>query len=87
MILSALHHLTPHDRHGEAIALRSMTLSFSSAAMPLMFGLAGSAIGAGTLFWVMGSAVAAGSYPARRIRAEAAAGHGPAARADSTIRT
>ena len=88
MILSALHHLTPHDRHGEAIALRTMTLSFSSAAMPLMFGLAGSAIGAGTLFWVMGSAVAVGSYPARRIRAEPAAGREPTpvARADS-VRT
>ena len=70
MILSSLHHITPHDRHGEAIALRSMTINFSSAVMPLMFGLAGSAIGAGALFWLMGVAVAAGSYPARRIEAE-----------------
>lgn len=72
MILSSLHHITPHDRHGEAIALRSMTINFSSAVMPLMFGLAGSALGAGSLFWVMGLAVATGSYPARRIEAEAA---------------
>jgi len=70
MILSSLHHITPHDRHGEAIALRSMTINFSSTMMPLMFGLAGSAIGAATLFWVMGAAVAAGGYPARRIEAE-----------------
>jgi len=72
MILSSLHHITPHDRHGEAIALRSMTINLSSATMPLMFGLAGSAIGAATLFWVMGAAVAAGGYPARRIEAESA---------------
>ena len=72
MILSSLHHITPHDRHGEAIALRSMTINFSSTLMPLMFGLAGSAIGAATLFWVMGAAVAAGGYPARRIEAETA---------------
>jgi len=73
MILSSLHHITPHDRHGEAIALRSMTINFSSTMMPLMFGLAGSAIGAATLFWVMGAAVAAGGYPARRIEAESTA--------------
>ena len=72
MILSSLHHITPHDRHGEAIALRSMTINLSSTLMPLMFGLAGTAIGAATLFWVMGAAVAAGGYPARRIEAESA---------------
>jgi predicted MFS family arabinose efflux permease len=27
MIMTTLHHLTPHDRHGEAIALRSMTIN------------------------------------------------------------
>jgi MFS family permease len=70
MILSSLHHITPHDRHGEAIALRSMTINLSSTLMPLMFGLAGTAIGAATLFWVMGAAVAVGGYPARRIEAE-----------------
>ena len=63
------HQITPHDRHGEAIALRSMTINFSSATMPLMFGLAGAALGAATLFWIMGAAVAAGSFPARRIGA------------------
>ncbi len=68
MIMTTLHHLTPSDRHGEAIALRSMTINASSALMPLLFGVAGAAIGAGTLFWVMGVAVGAGSFQARRIR-------------------
>jgi MFS family permease len=67
MIMATLHQLTPHDRHGEAIALRSMTINFSSAVMPLLFGLAGAALGAASLFWVMGVAVAAGSFQARRI--------------------
>jgi predicted MFS family arabinose efflux permease len=67
MIMTTLHELTPDDRHGEAIALRSMTINFSSAVMPLMFGLAGAALGATSLFWVMGAAVAAGSTLARRI--------------------
>ena len=70
MIMTTLHQITPHDRHGEAIALRSMTINFSSAVMPLMFGLAGAALGAASLFWVMGALVAAGSLQARRINAE-----------------
>ena len=72
MIMTTLHQITPHDRHGEAIALRSMTINFSSAVMPLMFGLAGAALGAASLFWVMGALVAAGSLQARRISAEPA---------------
>ena len=67
MIMATLHQLTPHDRHGEAIALRSMTINFSSAVMPLAFGVAGAALGAASLFWVMGALVAAGSVQARRI--------------------
>jgi MFS family permease len=67
MVMATLHQLTPHDRHGEALALRSMTINFSSAVMPLMFGFAGAALGAASLFWVMGAAVAAGSVQARRI--------------------
>ena len=59
MIMTTLHQLTPRERHGEAIALRSMTINFSSAVMPLMFGLAGSLLGA--------AALAAGSVQARRI--------------------
>ena len=46
--------LTPPDRHGEAIALRSMTINFSSALMPLLF----SALGAGC--WRLGAVLADG---------------------------
>jgi MFS family permease len=67
MIMTALHQLTPNDRHGEAIALRSMTINFSSAVMPLMFGFAGAALGAASLFWVMGAAVMAGSALTKRL--------------------
>lgn len=67
MIMATLHQLTPQDRHGEAIALRSMTINFSSAVMPLAFGVAGAALGAASLFWVMGALVAVGSAQARRI--------------------
>ena len=67
MVMTTLHQITPHERHGEAIALRSMTINFSSATMPLLFGVAGAAIGASSLFWVMGAAVAAGSWQARGL--------------------
>lgn len=67
MILAQLHQLTPSHRHGEAIALRSMTIGLASAAMPLLFGVAGAAIGAASLFWAMGAAVALGSSQVRRI--------------------
>ncbi|MEF7617382.1 MFS transporter [Aquincola sp. MAHUQ-54] len=68
MIMSTLHHLTPHDRHGEAIALRSMTINAASTLMPLLFGAAGAAMGVAPVFWVMGAAVAAGSQITRRLR-------------------
>jgi MFS family permease len=67
MVMSMLHQLTPHERHGEAIALRSMTINFSGAAMPLAFGAVGAFIGASALFWAMAALVAAGSVPARRL--------------------
>jgi MFS family permease len=73
MVMTTLHQLTPDGRHGEVIALRSMTINFSSAVMPLMFGVVGAAMGAASLFWMMGAAVAAGSALARRIGAPAPA--------------
>ena len=62
MVMSTLHHLTPAGRHGEAIAFRSMTINFSSSVMPLAFGLAGTVIGTGAVFWLMGAVVGGGSW-------------------------
>ena len=67
MIMTLLHDLTPDGRHGEAIALRSMTINACSAVMPFVFGMAGSAMGASALFWVMGAALGAGSTQARHF--------------------
>lgn len=67
MVMTSLHHLTPGNRHGEAIALRSMTVNATSALMPLVFGAAGAAVGASALFWAMGAAVGMGSWQARRM--------------------
>jgi MFS family permease len=67
MIMTTLHQITPAARHGEAIALRSMAINLSSAVMPLAFGVAGATLGASALFWMMGAAVASGSFVARHI--------------------
>ncbi len=67
MVMTTLHQITPADRHGEAIALRSMAINLSSAVMPLGFGLVGSALGAPVLFWIMAGVVTAGSVVARRV--------------------
>jgi MFS family permease len=67
MIMSTLHHLTPDNRHGEALAFRSMAINLSSTLMPLVFGLAGTVVGAAILFWAVGGAVGAGSWMARRL--------------------
>jgi len=45
MVMSMLHHLTPDQRHGEALAFRSMAINGSSALMPLLFGAAGAVVG------------------------------------------
>lgn len=72
MIMSTLHDLTPKGRHGEAIALRSMWMNASSTLLPLAFGATGAALGAAALFWMVGSAVAVGSWVARGLRRAAA---------------
>lgn len=69
MVMAMLHHLTPDHRHGEALALRSMVMNGSSTVMPLLFGATGALVGASLLFWVVGGAVGAGSWLARRLAA------------------
>ncbi len=69
MVMSMLHQVTPDQRHGEALAFRSMALNASSTLMPLIFGATGAVLGAALLFWVVGGAVGAGSWLARRLPA------------------
>lgn len=69
IIMTTLHHLTPEGRHGESLAMRSMAMNASSTAMPLLFGVLGSAAGAAALFWAVGGAIGAGSWLTRRFGA------------------
>lgn len=68
LMMSVLHHLTPADRHGQALAFRSMTINGSSTVMPLIFGASGAVVGAAVLFWIVGALVGLGSVLARRLR-------------------
>lgn len=67
-ILASVHDAAPPDRQGEALALRSMTVHLSMAAMPLIFGVIGTSAGAGPLLWLMALAAGAGSLQARGMR-------------------
>lgn len=69
MIMSMLHQITPHERHGEALGLRLMTINASSVLMPMLFGSAGALVGIGSVFWASGLLVGAGSRLAWGMRA------------------
>ena len=67
MIMSMLHQITPEHRHGEAVALRVIAINASSVGMPMLFGLAGTAIGISGVFWITGAMVAAATRLAFRL--------------------
>jgi predicted MFS family arabinose efflux permease len=68
MIMSALHTLTPEQRHGEAVGLRLTVLNFSSATMPLIFGGIGSAAGISVVFWLAATALTGGLSAIRSLK-------------------
>lgn len=69
MMMSLLHQLTPHHRHGEALGLRMMTINASSVLMPMLFGSLGALLGVGALFWLVGGSVLGGARVAWRMGA------------------
>jgi MFS family permease len=70
MIMSTLHQLTPDQRHGEALAFRSMAMNSASTVMPLVFGASGAWVGAAVLFWLVAAAVSSGAWLTRALRVE-----------------
>jgi MFS family permease len=70
MIMSMLHQITPHHRHGEAVGMRLMVINASSVAMPMLFGAAGTVVGISAVFWTMAVMVGAGSRLAAGLRAD-----------------
>ena len=72
-VMSTMHHIAPHDRQGEALGLRSLFIHGSTLVMPLAFGAVGAALGVSPVFWVMGVALAVGSWQAARLPQESRA--------------
>ncbi len=60
MVLSLLHLLTPPARVGEAVGLRLMIINATQTALPGSFGVLGSLLGVGVLFWTVGLALGVG---------------------------
>jgi len=77
MIMSLLHHITPEHRQGEALGLRMLAITASSVLMPLLFGVAGTVIGASGLFWTVGAVLAGGTRLASGLRHHDAGDHRP----------
>ncbi|WP_077035246.1 MFS transporter [Pelomonas sp. KK5] len=68
MILSALHQVTPADRHGQALGLRMLVSSGMSMTMPMGFGLLASGTVAFAPLWLMAGLAAAAQWPAHQVR-------------------
>lgn len=68
MVMTSLHRITPPERHGQALALRSLVSNASSAVLPLVLSAAGVTLGARGLFWAMALVVGLGVFVARSLR-------------------
>ena len=54
------------------MALRVMTINFSSFLMPMLFGSLGAVIGVSSLFWLVGGLLAIGSRTSKGLRLDEA---------------
>ncbi len=70
MIMSTLHQITPEHLHGQALGLRLMAINGSSVLMPLLFGVAGAAVGVPAVFWATAAVVGGGTRLALGLKAQ-----------------
>lgn len=68
MVLVLLHRVAPPARQGEAMALRMMTMNFSSFLLPMLFGSIGAVTGVAGLFWLVAGVVAIGAREVPGLR-------------------
>ena len=69
-VMSLLHGKTPEGRVGEALGLRTTIMNSSHVMLPLVFGAAGSLLGARVVFLLMAAVLFAGGIRARRLGRE-----------------
>jgi len=68
MLMAMLHQVTPPERRGEALGLRSFCTNATTLAMPAGFGLLAAATVPAAPMWLMASLVALAMVPARGIQ-------------------
>ena len=65
MIMTLLYEKAPPGRGGEAVGMRTQLLNITQAAIPLIFGAVGAALGMTPVFFAMGAAVLWGAWYAK----------------------
>ncbi len=65
-VMSLLHGRSPQGRVGEALGLRTTIMNSSHVVLPLVFGAAGSVVGATAVFWLMATMLGGGGLFAKR---------------------
>lgn len=75
-VLSLLHQVTPEERIGEAIGIRTMLMNSSHTVLPLLFGFGGSVIGAAAAFWSLGATMILGAFGVQRSNKNIASDRG-----------
>ena len=65
MIMAMLYEKAPPGRGGEAVGMRTQLLNITQAAIPLIFGAVGAALGMTPVFFAMGAAVLWGAWYAK----------------------
>ena len=79
MVTTMLHHVTPRHRHGEAIAMRLVTVNASMVAVPPLLGLVSASLGVSVMFWGLGTLLGLCAPMGARLRdaGSGEGGHGP----------
>ena len=68
MILSMLHHVTPPDRHGQALGLRMLIVNGGTVSMPTGFGVLAAATALAAPMWLMATLLMLAQWPARALQ-------------------
>ncbi len=66
IIMAMLYATAPPGRGGEAVGMRTLLLNITQAAIPMIFGALGAALGMTPVFFAMGAALLWGAWYARR---------------------
>jgi predicted MFS family arabinose efflux permease len=67
MVLAMLHRATPHERHGQALGLRMLTLNGATVGMPVGFGMLAATTALAAPMWLMAALLLLAQLPARRL--------------------